>query len=92
MSVLINGVEIPKEGDSVTITIYSDGSTWILRNDGSITAGKKAKEIPHYCRIVDMNRLKQYAFDTPRVDNGQMIEVVKFDRVYEASTAIEAST
>ncbi len=54
--ILIKDMELPKDTGSITVTIYSDGSTGIWTEQEMIPGGM-AIEIPKHGRLGDLDRV-----------------------------------
>lgn len=54
--ILIKGMEMPKDTGSITVTIYSDGSTGIWTEQEMVPGGM-AIEVPPHGRLIDENNL-----------------------------------
>lgn len=54
--VLIKGIEMPKKGESVTITLFWDGA-WCNYND--IEPHGKVIELPPHGRLIDADSIKK---------------------------------
>lgn len=57
MDILIKGMEMPKDTGSVTVTIYSDGSTGIWTEQEMISDGM-AIELPSHGRLISDTDVK----------------------------------
>lgn len=58
MSVLVNGVEMPKNGDTVVLRVFSDGKVWVEGAPPGFEA--KAIELPPHFRLIDENDIKEW--------------------------------
>ena len=54
MDILIKGMEMPKDTGSITVTIYSDGSTGIWTEQEMISGGM-AVALPEHGRLIDLD-------------------------------------
>lgn len=60
MSLILKGIDMPKENDYINISIYKDGSIYEQDENGGsyFKTGHKAIQIPKGARLIDANKLE----------------------------------
>lgn len=91
MSVLINGMEMPKENDYTIAIVYGDGVVaeyhedyWIRGVDGEKQLGI-AVPVPPHGRLIDADALGEFPYNMDFCDGGEADEWVQ-----NAPTIIQA--
>lgn len=93
MSILIKGMEMPKRGHTITITIVGNGQTYVeyfdCRPHVKETIEYTAVHVPAHGRLIDADEFLQRALGTKcfRGDYALMLE----ELVGESTTVIPAS-
>ena len=96
MSILIKGMEMPKEGSWRSIRIYPDGTIWrpIGFGDYALVEGAKAVPVPPHGRLIDADALfrkvktecNPYGKPTIEFESGKKV----LEMIENAPTIIEA--
>lgn len=89
MSILIKGMEMPKEGNWRSIRIYPDGTIGrpIGFGDYALVEGAKAILVPPHGRLIEKNAVFELIRSFPNIDRQLPVEFMK--ALYELPTIIE---
>ena len=90
MSILIKGMEMPKEGGWKTVRIYPDGTCAVpnWQGDCTLIKGAQAVSVPPHGRLIEKNAVFELIRSFPNVDRQLPVEFMK--ALYELPTILEA--
>lgn len=91
MAVLINGMEMPKEGSWVTLRVFPDGQCFLYSwcgNDFDFMEHLTAVPVPPHGRLIEKNAVFELIQSMPSVDKLLPVEFMK--ALYKIPTVIEA--
>ena len=89
MSILIRGVEMPKDGEHpIWIALHSDGTVEYNANKGNGWQMTTALSVPEHGRLIEKNAVFELIRSFPNVDRQLPVEFMK--ALYELPTILEA--
>ena len=90
MSVLINNMEMPKEGSWKTVRIYPDGTCAVpnWQGDRTLIKGAKAVPVPPHGDLIDRRKLPLAYIDITDLPAGRCLPVYLQEDVDDAPTII----
>ena len=89
--IVIEGINLPKDGDCINISIFKDGSIYKEDENGGcyFHTGHKAIQIPGGAKLIDANKLKECESIYKNYYTGQEFRAITIEDLEEEPSVFE---